>query len=126
VIEDWWLQIKDMYLEDCAEKCIELQSHDKALIAEVPIGQVLDFLIKKRLVQDRQSASKLISQQIGGPNKLQNIGMMCYEEFNRLFCKGMFKVALINTLDGLQNQIGEANADSEQDIQAFKKMNKEQ
>lgn len=52
--------------------------------------------------------------------------MMCYEEFNRLFCKGMFKVALINTLDGLQNQIGEANADSEQDIQAFKKMNKEQ
>jgi len=29
---------------------------------------------------------------------------MCYEEFNKLFCKGMFKVALINTLEQLQNQ----------------------
>ena len=29
---------------------------------------------------------------------------MCYEEFNRLFCKGMFKVALINTIQKLTEQ----------------------
>ena len=26
---------------------------------------------------------------------------MCYDEFNRLFCRGMFKAALINTLNSL-------------------------
>jgi hypothetical protein len=29
---------------------------------------------------------------------------MCYEEFNKLFCKGMFKKALINILDELQRK----------------------
>jgi hypothetical protein len=42
-------------------------------------------------------ATKLVSQQIGMA-QLQKPNLMCYEEFNRLFCKGMFKVALINTI----------------------------
>jgi hypothetical protein len=36
--------------------------------------------------------------------QLQKASLMCYEEFNRLFCKGMFKVALINTIQKLTEQ----------------------
>ena len=48
-------------------------------------------------------ATKLVSQQIGMA-QLQKANLMCYEEFNRLFCKGMFKVALINTIQKLTDQ----------------------
>lgn len=48
-------------------------------------------------------ATKLVSQQIGMA-QLQKPNLMCYEEFNRLFCKGMFKVALINTIQKLTEQ----------------------
>lgn len=69
----------------------------------MPIQTIYDFLIKKKLVEDRQQANKLMIQQIGGVTCLQNPKMMCYDEFNKLFCKGMFKVALINTLENLKS-----------------------
>lgn len=61
--------------------------------------------MKKRLVEDRQQATRLVLQQVGGLANLQNPNLMCYDEFNKVFCKGMFKVALINTLDSLQDDM---------------------
>jgi|TARA_B110000285_G_scaffold223949_1_gene280121 hypothetical protein len=92
-----------MYIEECEDQGIVLHSKDPALLADVTLNTIYNFLIKKMLVSDRQSGAKLINQQLGGPSKLQNSAMMCYEEFNRLFCKGMFKFALINTINGLQD-----------------------
>jgi hypothetical protein len=40
---------------------------------------------------------------------------MSYEEFNRLFCKGMFKVALISTIDNLKNVGSKEALDEERD-----------
>ena len=68
------------------------------------MNTVYEFLIKKRLVPDRSNATKLVTSALGGVGGLQNPSQMCYEEFNKLFCKGMFKVALINTLEQLQSQ----------------------
>ena len=62
--------------------------------------KVYNFLIEKRIVADRQFAMKLVNEQIGF-SSLSNQNHMCYEEFNRLFCKGMFKRALINILEHL-------------------------
>ena len=76
---------------------------DLSRLTEVPLDKVYDFVIKKHIVQDRQMATKLVSQQIGMAN-LGTKDMMCYEEFNRLFCKGMFKVALINTIAKLTEE----------------------
>ena len=73
-------------------------------LRNVSMATVYEFLIKKRLVPDRSSATKLVASSLGGVGGLQNPGQMCYEEFNKLFCKGMFKLALINTLEQLQNQ----------------------
>lgn len=72
-------------------------------IVDIPISKIYDFLMKKRLVQDRQGATRLIQQQIG-MNNLSNAGKMTCDEFNKLFCKGMFKFCLINILNSLQEE----------------------
>ena len=77
---------------------------DAKTLRNVSLTTVYEFLIKQRLVPDRSSATKLVTSSLGGVGGLQNPGQMCYEEFNKLFCKGMFKLALINTLEQLQNQ----------------------
>ena len=92
--------------------CYENDIEGGTKITDVPLETVYEFLIKKRLVQDRQSATKLVSQQIGGKTAIP--GRMSYEEFNRLFCKGMFKVALVNTINNLQTQTATNPSDDEE------------
>ena len=82
----------------------ENNQKDFGNIQTVALNTVYEFLIKKRLVPDRSNATKLVASSLAGAGGLQTPGKMCYEEFNKLFCKGMFKVALINTLDKLQHQ----------------------
>jgi len=104
VIVDWWKSIRNMYVTDFNSKETNPSNYkDPVLVIDIPMATIYEFLIKKRLVRDRQFAIKLITQQLGG--KLQNQGKLCYEEFNKLFCRGMFKVALINTINSLQTQI---------------------
>ena len=40
-------------------------------------------------------------------NLLQNRNKMCYDEFKKLFCKDMFKTALINTINKLKDGTNE-------------------
>ena len=40
-------------------------------------------------------------------NLLQNKNNMCYDEFKKLFCKDIFKTALINTINKLQDGLHE-------------------
>lgn len=45
---------------------------DITTLKNIPLNNVYEFMLKKRLVQDRPSAIKLVTQQIGGLNRLQN------------------------------------------------------
>lgn len=67
---------------------------------EVPVEKVYALIQNKHVVADRQQAVKLVVQQIGR-GLLETPGKMRYNEFNKLFCKGMFKVALINMINNL-------------------------
>ena len=67
VISDWWKQIKVRYVTDFNSKEVIVSNHkDIALVKDIPLSTVYEFLIKKRLVRDRQYAIKLVSQQLGG------------------------------------------------------------
>lgn len=46
IIVDWWSQIVNMYI-------LELDGENENKILDVPMETVYEFLIKKRLVQDR-------------------------------------------------------------------------
>lgn len=108
VIKDWWQTIREMFVQEFNRYEPNPANHkDLSRLTEVPLDKVYDFIIKKHIVQDRQMATKLVSQQIGMAN-LGTKDMMCYEEFNRLFCKGMFKVALINTIAKLTEESSSA------------------
>ena len=98
VIKDWWQTLRESYVKDFNRYEANPGNHkDLSRLTEVPLDKVYDFIIMKHIVADRQMATKLVAQQVGMAN-LGTTDMMCYEEFNRLFCKGMFKVALINTI----------------------------
>ena len=68
---------------------------------ELPILQVADFLVRKRIATDRESAKRIIkgvkSTQEGPKKDLIN-----YDEFKRIFCKSIFRYALILTAQKLK------------------------
>ena len=90
MIEKWWKQIN--------EKCEEVKSDAK----ELPVQAIIEFLTKHRLVPDHPQATKLIENNIGDLSALPTPGKITEDEFSKLFCKGMFKMALINTIEKLQ------------------------
>jgi hypothetical protein len=89
IIEKWWGCIQE----------IEGASPDTK---ELPVNAIIEFLTKQRLVPDHPQAIKLIEDNIGSIKALPNPGKIAQDEFCKLFCKGMFKMALINTIDKLQ------------------------
>jgi len=66
---------------------------DIGKVNELPIKIILDFLVKERVAHDRDKAKNVVMQTLG--ENLMNDGMISFDEFNKLFCKGMFKQALI-------------------------------
>lgn len=45
---------------------------------------------------------KLLNNQLGSFEELQRPNLICFDEFLKIFCRGMFKQALINTIEKLQ------------------------
>lgn len=109
MIKLWWLKIKDIVVQD---RKVELEKQkrqktqkipkviitDPAKIFELPVDTIFNFLIVRHIVKDRHQAQKLVHQQLG---HTKNQDKMSFGEFNKLFCKSMFKQALIKTLDSL-------------------------
>ena len=69
---------------------------------DLPVNAVIEFLVNKQCVVDRQNAIKLLHNQLGPFDELQRPNLICFDEFLKIFCRGMFKQALIHTIEKLQ------------------------
>lgn len=78
VTKDWWKEIN--------------VNEDPIL----PIKPVVKFLVKKGMSLDNEQAEKDIQKILG------KITEMEYEEFYRLFCKGIFRVALLDMISSIE------------------------
>ena len=65
---------------------------------ELPIKIVSDFMTKKGITPDREKAKTIINKAQVGREKRQ---LVTIDEFNRIFCKGIFKDALINVVENI-------------------------
>ena len=61
---------------------------------------------------------KLLGNQLGSFEELQRPNLICFDEFLKIFCRGMFKQALINTIDKLQRSPTPVEGESEQPANA--------
>ena len=113
VIEVWWKQVKKQYVDDAnllarieaaqsLKDDAKVEAIDERLVIDVPVNAVTEFLVNKRCVVDRQNAIKLLNNQLGSFDDLQRPNLICFDEFLKIFCRGMFKQALINTIEKLQ------------------------
>ena len=64
-------------------------------------NKFLKFLIKKKLASDREKAQKILIDYSGNPN-MKNKEVLSFDEFTKIFCKGIFKDALINVTQSFQ------------------------
>ena len=97
----------DHYIKEFNSQEPDEQNHkQRHLINDVPLQIIYNFLMSRSLAKDRQEATRLVQNEIG-LKQLQNEGAMCQEEFKKLFCKGMFKKALIDIIDKLQSEVTE-------------------
>jgi hypothetical protein len=62
-------------------------------VTELPLGAILDFLVQEGVSLDRDKARQVVNKLIGEVFMSEN--KISLEEFEKLFCKGMFKKALI-------------------------------
>ena len=52
-------------------------------------------MLKKRLASDREKALKILQEYSGNPS-IKSKEVVNFDEYNRIFCKGIFKDALVN------------------------------
>ena len=69
---------------------------------ELPIRPVLNFLVKEGIALDRDKAKQVIISEIG---RLARDGMISYGEFSSIFCRGIFKQALIRSAETFNSAI---------------------
>jgi hypothetical protein len=63
---------------------------------ELPLKTVASFMTKKGITPDREKAKNVIYKAQLGREKRQTVTI---DEFNRIFCKGIFKDALVNVVE---------------------------
>ena len=61
---------------------------------ELPLKPILTFLVKEGVALDRDKARQAIEQEVG---PLSNDTMINYREFSSIFCRGIFKQAIIRS-----------------------------
>lgn len=66
---------------------------DEIFVDELPIKNIMQYFVKSGIALDRDKARQAVEQEIGSP--LENENMISYQEFSQVFCRGMFKQALI-------------------------------
>ena len=61
---------------------------------ELPIKPILAFLVKEGVALDRDKAKTAVENEIG---LLGKEGMISYDEFSKIFCRGIFKEAMVKS-----------------------------
>ena len=90
-------------------------------IMEIPAKTVLDFLEQEKIVTDREKARELIRNSVD-PSVLTD-GKCSFDDFTKLFCKGIFKHALMRIAKQLVNQGEGAKAEINEALSLETKMN---
>lgn len=65
------------------------------LVTEIDLKSVLDWLVEVEVAFDVERARRVISIEVG-PLRLEHQGKITFDEFSRLFTKGVLKNALID------------------------------
>ena len=63
---------------------------------ELPMKGILQFLVKEGVALDRDKARQAIEQEIG---PLSSDTMISFHEFQKIFCRGIFKQAIIRSAE---------------------------
>lgn len=80
VVSDWWLEI------------------DPKGRLEMPTQKVGELLVLKGIASDVDTAKKIMQKSLQKKEKLTT-----NEDFNKIFCKCIFKEALINMFESIDN-----------------------
>jgi hypothetical protein len=90
-------------------------------ITEIPAKIILDFLEQEKIVADREKARELIRNEID-PSVLAD-GKCSFDEFSKLFCKGIFKHALMRIAKNVHNHGNGALKETKNALNLESKMN---
>ena len=70
---------------------------DEIFVNELPVKPILAYFVKQKIALDRDKARLAIENEIGTP--LEDENMISYREFSSVFCRSMFKDALIHSAE---------------------------
>lgn len=76
---------------------------DDIFVNELPVKPILQFFVKQEIALDRDKARQAIEQEIQCPLESEN--MISFKEFSQIFCRGMFKQALIKAAETFISQM---------------------
>ena len=76
---------------------------DDIMVDELPVKPILQYFVKAEIALDRDKAKQAIEQEIGSP--LENENMISLREFSQVFCRSIFKQALIRSAETFMQQM---------------------
>ncbi len=95
LVEEWW---KDMGGRGKKEATVQ------------PLNKVIDFLIEKKIVRERERARKLIvgpllqARNVSKPSDT-NINDIFFDDFKRVFTRGIFREAVLNITSSVDHEL---------------------
>lgn len=102
---------KQYSLQDHSDTVLDMwqkqtQAHfkrdDVFMTDELPIKPILNYLVKEGVALDRDKAKQAVEQEIG---PLARDGMISYDEFSKIFCRGMFKQAIVHSAESFMESM---------------------
>ena len=88
IINDFWKEL-----------CEEVHGTESDSIFDLPFKTICDFLVRQRVATDRQKARAMILHEV---TSLISEDKLSKDEFLQLFCRGMFKGALLRISDNFE------------------------
>ena len=73
------------------------------MVDELPLKPILTYFVKEGIALDRDKAKTAIEHEIGC--RLADENMISYREFTQVFCRGIFKEALIRSAESFMQQM---------------------
>ena len=92
IYDVWVRHVRAMYKRD-----------DDIFVNELQVKPILTYLVKQGIALDRDKAREAIEGEIGAP--LLDENMISFNEFSAIFCRGMFKQALIHSAETFTNNM---------------------
>lgn len=101
VIKRWWQACLNAFVKEYNNGLSDRRKHKRvSQFKDVPVETIYNFLMNQNIASDRIMAVRIVKNELDKPK--EDLKQIDFDDFNKIFCKSMFKLALTNMIEQLK------------------------